>query len=407
MKKLCLTLLLSLCLSLLFCMESHADNIVVVIDPGHGGENLGAQIDGVIEKEINQKVANTMYEYLSLFDGVEVHLTHYEDEGLSLKKRAQIAKELNADYLISLHFNASEYHQLYGTECWVPYDDFYEESYEFAAYFIDELTGIGLYNRGIKTRLNDDGDNYYGIIRESEKLNIPCVLVEHCHLDNYNDEGYYEKDEKLEELGMLDAKAVAKYLGLKSKQLGVDYSDYSLEVSIPRSENTRDKTGPSECAITVKEYNSKTGEITLILTAREDESRLLYYAYSIDGGLTYTERFPLTKENIEFSFVMENGTVPSLIARAYNLNDVWTESNQIVLEEVKYPELPEDVPTIHITPAEKEEAETRQKIITFLVIVLCILFVCFMVIITLYVFKTMQRAKRRKKRRQVQRKTRE
>lgn len=407
MKKIYLSLLLCLGIFLFCGFESRADNLVVVIDPGHGGENLGAQIDGIIEKEINLKVATAMYEHLSMYEGVEVHLTHYEDEGLSLKKRAQIAEELNADYLISLHFNASEYHQLYGTECWVPYDDFYEETYEIASYFIDELTGIGLYNRGIKTRLNDDGDNYYGIIRESERLDIPCVLVEHCHLDNANDDGYYETDKKLEEFGILDAEAIAKYLGLKSKRLGVDYSDYSLEVQIPRSENTRDKTGPSECAITVKEYNHETGEITLILTTREDESRLLYYDYSIDGGTTFTERFPLTKENIEFSFVMEDGITPELIARAYSLNDACTESNTIVLETVKYPTLPEDVPTIHITSADKKEAQNRQKIMTFFVSVLCILIVCFMVIITLYIVKSVQRAKRRKKRRQQQRRRQE
>lgn len=407
MKKVFLSLMLCLGLFLLCGFESHADNIVVVIDPGHGGENLGAQIDGIIEKEINLKVATAMYEHLSMYEGVDVHLTHYEDEGLSLKKRAQIAESLNADYLISLHFNASEYHQLYGTECWVPYDDFYEETYEIANYFIDEFTGIGLYNRGIKTKLNDDGDNYYGIIRESERLNIPCVLVEHCHLDNANDDGYYETDEKLEEFGVLDAQAIAKYLGLKSKRLGVDYSDYSLEVQIPRSENTRDKTGPSECAITVKEYNYETGEITLILTTREDESRLLYYDYSIDGGITFTERFPLTKENIEFSFVMEEGTTPSLVARAYSLNDAYTESNLITLETVKYPELEEDVTTIHITPAEQEEAQNRQKIVTFFVVVLCILIVCFMIIMTLYIVKMTQRAKRRKRKRLQQRKKQE
>ena len=405
MKKIFWTLILSLGLFYFCSMECHADSVVVVIDPGHGGDNLGAQIDGIVEKEINLKVATAMYEHLSKYEGVEVYLTHEEDEGLTLKKRAQIAEELNADYLICLHFNASEYHQLYGTECWVPYDNFYEETYEIASYFIDELTGIGLYNRGIKTRLKDNGENYYGIIRESEKLDIPCVLVEHCHLDNVNDEGYYETDEKLEELGILDAEAIAKYLGLKSKRLGTDYSEYSLEVTIPLSEYTRDKTGPSDCAITVKEYNRETGEITLILTAREDESRLLYYDFSVDGGITYSERFPLTKESCEFSFIMEDGTIPNLIARAYNLNDIYTESNVITLEAVQYPVLEEDVPTIHITAADKEKEEIRQKIITFLMLVLLLLVICFLVIMTLYIVKSIQRRKRLKQKRNRQRKT--
>lgn len=399
MKKVFLSTLLFLFMWCALGTRCYADNIVVVIDPGHGGDNLGAQVDGIVEKEINLKVATAMYKHLSMYEGVEVHMTHYEDEGLTLKKRAQIAKELNADYVISLHFNASEYHQLYGTECWVPYADFYEETYEMASYFIDEFTNLGLYNRGIKTRLKDDGDNYYGIIRESEKLDIPCVLVEHCHLDNENDAGYYETDKKLEELGVLDAKAVAKYLGLKSTRLGVDYSDYSLDITVPHSENTRDKTGPNECAITVKEYNRETGEISVILTAREEDSRLLYYDYSIDGGLTFTERLPLTSESIEFSVQMEDGDTPQLVARAYNLNDILTESNLITLEPVQFPTLEEDVPTIKITGADKEKEESRQKIVAFFILVLVLLLICFFVIITLYIVKAVTHKKRRKQKR--------
>ena len=387
--------------------ETNADNsdkIVIVIDPGHGGDNLGAQYDGIVEKDINLKVAKAMYEHLSMYEGVEVHLTHDTDKGLTLKKRAQIAEKKNADYLISLHFNASESHQSYGTECWVPYDDFYEETYEFASYFIDELTGIGLYNRGIKTRLNDDGDNYYGIIRESEKLDIPCVLVEHCHLDNVNDKGYFETDKKLEEFGVLDAEAVAKFLGLKSKRLDADYSEYSLEVEIPLSENTRDKTGPEICTLSVKEYKEHNGEITLILTTREDDSRLLYYDYSLDSGITYTERCPLDKENIEFTITLEEGTTPNIIARAYNLNEILTQSNEIVMDKIEYVPLEEDVPTMQISTDEKKENEFKEKMLTFLVLVLILLVICFMMIITLYIVKVVKHNKRRKQKRNMHRK---
>ena len=407
MKKFILTCLVFMGFLCFWGFETNADNsdkIVIVIDPGHGGDNLGAQYDGIVEKDINLKVAKAMYEHLSMYEGVEVHLTHDTDKGLTLKKRAQIAEKKNADYLISLHFNASESHQSYGTECWVPYDDFYEETYEFASYFIDELTGIGLYNRGIKTRLNDDGDNYYGIIRESEKLDIPCVLVEHCHLDNVNDKGYFETDKKLEEFGVLDAEAVAKFLGLKSKRLDADYSEYSLEVEIPLSENTRDKTGPEICTLSVKEYKEHNGEITLILTTREDDSRLLYYDYSLDSGITYTERFPLEKENIEFTITLEEGTTPNIIARAYNLNEILTQSNEIVMDKIEYVPLEEDVPTMQISTDEKKENEFKEKMLTCLVLVLILLVICFMMIITLYIVKVVKHNKRRKQKRNMHRK---
>ena len=44
------------------------------------------------------------------------------------------------------------------------FDNYYEESYILASYITDELKGLGLYDRGVKTRVNDEGDNYYGII---------------------------------------------------------------------------------------------------------------------------------------------------------------------------------------------------------------------------------------------------
>ncbi len=398
---LCLGILLSISIE---CRADNTDKIVVVIDPGHGGDNLGTAVLDGYEKDYNLKVAKAMYDHLSLYEGVEVYLTRDTDKALTLKKRAQIAEKKNADYLISLHFNASESHLSYGTECWVPYDNFYEETYEFASYFINELTGIGLYNRGIKTRLNDEGDNYYGIIRENEKLDIPCVLVEHCHVDNVNDDSYYETDKKLEELGTLDAEAVAKYLGLRSKRLGTDYSDYSIDVSIPLSENTRDKTGPDVCSLSVKTYNEHNGEITLILTTREDDSRLLYYDYSLDGGINYTERFPLEKENIEFSLVLKEGITPEIVARAYSLNEVYTESNIISMETVEYVVMEEDVPTIQISTEEKNKKEFKNKILTFLLVVMIILLICFMSLLIMYIAKEINHSRRRKQRRNIKRK---
>ena len=404
MKKYIGGFIIFLCAFLMIGMECRADNVVVVIDPGHGGDNYGTQVLDGYEKEYNLKVAKAMYNHLSMYEGVEVYLTRETDKALTLKKRAQIAEKKNADYLISLHFNASETHLSYGTECWVPYDDFYEETYEFAAYFKYELTNAGLFDRGIKTRLNEEGDNYYGIIRESEKLDIPCVLVEHCHVDNMNDDGYYENDDKLEKLGIMDAEAVAKYLGLKSKRLGTDYSEYSMDVMIPLSESTRDKTGPSVCALSVKEYNEHTGEITLILTTVEEDSRLLYYDYSLDGGINYSDRFPLEKENIEFSLVLKEGITPEIMVRAYNLNEIYTESNMISMDTVEYVPMEEAAQTIQISAEEKNAKEFRHKILVFLLIVMIVLLICFVTVFIMYLVKEIRHIRRRRKKRKEQRK---
>lgn len=401
MKRVLLTI--TICLGLFFALgtSSYAKNKVVVIDAGHGGDNLGAEVSGIVEKEITLEVAKAMYDRLTLFEGVDVYMTRSDDEKLSLKQRAQIAKDYHADYLIALHFNASVDHSLYGTECWVPYNDFYEEMYTLASYYIEEMTGIGLFNRGIKTRLNSDGDNYYGIIRESEHRDVPCLLVEHCHLDNKNDEGYYENSEKLAKLGKLDADAIAKYLGLSSKVLGVDYSDYSLEVQIPLSENTRDKTGPDSCNLTLKEYDKNSGKATIILTAREDDSSLLYYDYSVDGGTVFSEKYPLTEGKVEIFLEMEDGIVPNIVARAYSLNDAYTLSNLLVLEQVTYPKMDEEsITTIYLNQDNLEKEKQREKILSFFLLIMVLLMLCLLIVITLSMVGYIKRKKRRKRKNQ-------
>ena len=119
--------------------------VVVVIDPGHGGENLGAEYDGYTEKKMTMVVARAMKEELEKYDGVVVYLTHETDVDMSLKERAEFAKEKHADFLYSLHFNASVKHNLFGSEVWIPaYGDYYVKGYQFAEIQMQEFENIGL-----------------------------------------------------------------------------------------------------------------------------------------------------------------------------------------------------------------------------------------------------------------------
>lgn len=415
MRKLFATMLLCFGIFLLGGFQSYAeeDKLIIVIDPGHGGGNYGAHYEGFWEKNITLKVANAMYERLSMFEGVEVHMTRYEDKGLTLKKRAIIARSLEADFVISLHFNASESHLNYGTECWIPFDRYYKESYILASYITDELSGLGLYDRGVKTRVNDEGDNYYGIIRESEKLSMPCVLVEHCHMDHEKDIPCYNSDKKLKKLGVLDADAVAKCFGLKSEKLGIDYSDMKSDIYTSISESARGQMGPKECAITVKQYNKQTGEVIVHLTAQEDETSLLYYRYSVDGGETYSQDYPFTSENVEFSFrVGEDDPEPALIARAYSMYESYTESNLIDFEYSTFPEVyipekieniddetnSEDIPAMSGAVDDKasEQPNKTQKVKSILLLVSIILFTCFFAILTFGIVRFVYKNKLKK-----------
>jgi len=80
----------------------------VVVDPGHGGEDLGAiGPGGTLEKEINLEVSLQLKEMLE-DEGFTVILTRDDDRFISLADRTKIANEAGADLFISIHANASE-----------------------------------------------------------------------------------------------------------------------------------------------------------------------------------------------------------------------------------------------------------------------------------------------------------
>ena len=87
------------------------EKYVVVIDPGHGGKDPGAQSnDGRLkEKDVTLKVAKRMKVLLErMYPGITVALTRSEDAFLPLQERTAFANSLNADLFVSVHCNAAE-----------------------------------------------------------------------------------------------------------------------------------------------------------------------------------------------------------------------------------------------------------------------------------------------------------
>ena len=322
---------------------------VIVIDPGHGGENHGGEYGDFIEKNINPIVANAMKERLEQYEGVTVYLTHETDVDMTIEDRVAFAREKDADYLFCLHFNLSVHHNLYGAEVWIPSKgELYSKGYSFAEIEMQELTGIGLFSRGIKTRLNDRGTDYYGILRYAAEMDVPCVLIEHCHLDHQKDAfAVANGEESLKALGVLDAEAVAKYFGLKSEKLGIDYSDYSVsQIPIPTDVVKPDETEPEVNQLELLSLDTETGQATMKMTASDEDSYIQYYAVSVDGGNTYSElmewprseNWNVSDPEYTFTFSLPYDTAIDLRTVAYNEYDKFTESNIISLEAIGDPQ---------------------------------------------------------------------
>lgn len=331
-------------------VQVYADQpIVIVIDPGHGGENLGAEYDGYTEKDMTLVVAKAMKEELEKYNDVIVYLTHETDQDMSIKDRAAFAGERNADFLFCLHFNSSVEHNLFGAEVWVPASgEYYAKGYSFAQIQMREFTDLGLYSRGIKTRLNDKDENYYGILRYCTSEGVPSALIEHCHLDQEKDKKFYQQGkEQLIAFGRMDATAAAKYFGLKSDILGVDYRDFPVpQTEIPEGIVRPDKTAPDLCRIEVTQVNEDTGEVTVQMEAEDADSYILYYRCSLDGGETYLlpEEWPrpdawnASSPSCSFTIQVPFDEKIELLASASNGFDKWTDSNIIEIDAIADPQ---------------------------------------------------------------------
>lgn len=332
---LCMIMTVS-CISIFDISEVKAEEpIVVVIDPGHGGSNLGTDYLPIPEKHYTMVVALYMKEQLEKYQNVKVYLTHTEDVDMSLEERAEFAEEVNADFLFSLHFNMSISHSLYGSEIWIPSTgQLYSQGYSIGNEFLIQFEEMGLFNRGIKTRIGSKGTDYYGIIRQCAIRNIPSVIVEHCHVDNINDVINLQSQEKLREFGVRDAEAVARYFELVSKDGKTDYRNYApLAVPVPASRVYNDSTPPVYVSANLINYD-KTGKYaTVELTALDGESVIQYYSYSWDNGLTWSPLQPWAKgsSTMTISVNMGYSKKDSLIFKAYNLYDKNTESNILKL----------------------------------------------------------------------------
>jgi len=92
-----------------------AEDILVVLDPGHGGEDEGCSKNGVQEKDVNLQIAFAVQTKLQE-KGYQVLLTRNSDVGLTLPDRVKTANEAGADIYVSIHQNSSDASDAQGIE---------------------------------------------------------------------------------------------------------------------------------------------------------------------------------------------------------------------------------------------------------------------------------------------------
>lgn len=112
-KFLILIVLITISVSTAFSLQN---TYHIVIDPGHGGNDLGATRDSFVESKIVLQIAQKIKTILDKQKDMTTTLTRADGSGLSLKKRVLLAHELKADLFVSLHANTSNSKSVQGME---------------------------------------------------------------------------------------------------------------------------------------------------------------------------------------------------------------------------------------------------------------------------------------------------
>ena len=230
--------------------EKTAKPYVIVLDPGHGGYDGGANGNGVNEKDLTLKIAKYCKKYLEQQGNAKVYMTRNDDTYVSLAGRVNYAASVNANLFASIHLNSGGG---YGAEVYYPNSnyrsDIGSEGKTLAQSVQDELIALGIYSRGIKIRNSQDSkypdgstQDYYAVIQRSKRAGFPGIIIEHAFIDSTNDfSAFLNSDEKLERLGKADATGILKYLGIgkgewKQENNGWRYQYTSGEFAINKWE---------------------------------------------------------------------------------------------------------------------------------------------------------------------------
>lgn len=222
--------------------RSITNNIVVVLDPGHGGTDPGATrtygSTRYDEKDFNLAIAKYCRDELRTYAGVTVYMTREADTYIEIPDRIAYAKSVGASVVVSIHNNSSTNTSAHGAMVLYPTTNgnatIGQQGKELASTVQTELVKLGLANNGIVVRDCTDGStyddgtlmDYYGIIRRSKLEGFPGIIIEHAFISNWGDvSDYLTSDTQLKRMGVADATAIAQYYGLtQCVYEGVDYS---------------------------------------------------------------------------------------------------------------------------------------------------------------------------------------
>lgn len=180
----------------------------VFIGVGHGGSDPGAVANGFKEKDLNMAISLACRDELERH-GVTVLMSRTKDEDEGLLEKIGECNAFDPDVALDIHNNAGG-----GDGAEVFYSVGGGTGKTLAKNVLDEIVAIGQNSRGIKTKTNSIGQDWFGFIRQTY---APAVLVECAFLDTKKDIEIIDTLAEQKAMGVAIAKGVLRTIGIEWK----------------------------------------------------------------------------------------------------------------------------------------------------------------------------------------------
>ena len=209
----------------------------VYIDAGHGGSDPGA-VKYIVERDVNLVMALACRDYLNA-NGVSTKMSRTSNStDTSIGSMEREANNWGADVVVSIHNNAG------GGDGFEVYHTVGGGIGKTLAQNIEaEVKKIGQNSRGLKTRRDTDGTDYYGMIRLTE---APAVICEGVFVDNAADVQIADTMEEQKAFGYAYARGILKTLGIADNGL-------------PGASGSVATTSAFKVRVTIKDLYIRTG----------------------------------------------------------------------------------------------------------------------------------------------------
>ena len=189
-------------------LDKKEEQLTVVVDSGHGGEDSGKiGVNGALEKDINLAIGKMLKEALEK-ENIQVVLTRDKDEMLAgsksedMKERVKIMNDAKPVLVVSVHQNSYVTERESGAQVF-----YYSNSEKGKVLALDLQENLKKLDTGNKREAKAN-DTYY-ILRHTE---VPTVIVECGFLSNWEEAEKLTTEVYQQELALAVCDGILQYI---------------------------------------------------------------------------------------------------------------------------------------------------------------------------------------------------